>query len=29
MDFGQASLATQGARWVRQTVRGRFAPDEL
>jgi putative peptide zinc metalloprotease protein len=29
MDFGRASLASQGARWVRQTVRGRFAPDEL
>ncbi len=29
LDFGSASLATQTARWMRQTVRGRFAPDEL
>jgi putative peptide zinc metalloprotease protein len=27
LDLGQASAAAQAARWVRQTVRGRFAPD--
>jgi len=29
LDFGAASLGAQGWRWVRQTVRGRFAPDEV
>jgi len=28
LDFGSASLAAQAGRWLRQTVRGRFAPDE-
>ena len=27
-DHGSASLAAQAGRWLRQTVRGRFAPDE-
>jgi len=27
LDFGSASLATQAGRWLRQTVRGRFAPE--
>jgi putative peptide zinc metalloprotease protein len=29
LDHGNASLAEQAARWLRQTVRGRFAPDAL
>lgn len=29
LDFGTASLGAQGWRLVRQTVRGRFAPDEV
>ncbi|MFM1988869.1 MAG: hypothetical protein RJA99_1826 [Pseudomonadota bacterium] len=29
IDHGHASLAGQGLRWLRQTVRGRFAPDAL
>lgn len=29
LDFGDASLGVQAGRWLRQTVRGRFAPDEL
>jgi putative peptide zinc metalloprotease protein len=29
LDFGDAPLAAQAGRWLRQTVRGRFAPDEL
>ena len=29
LDHGDASLAEQAARWLRQTVRGRFAPDAL
>lgn len=29
LDFGSASLGAQGWRWMRQTVRGRFAPDEV
>jgi len=28
LDLGSASLAAQAGRWIRQTVRGRFAPDE-
>jgi hypothetical protein len=29
LDFGDAPLAAQAGRWLRQTVRARFAPDTM